>query len=92
MNSRLFLLFAVSVLWLGVLASAAGAIYCKHVSRDRFVELEALTAERDELQIEWGRLQLEQSAWSTHGFVERVAGSRLHMAIPAPTGVQIVRP
>jgi cell division protein FtsL len=92
MSNRLFMLLSIAVLWLGVLASAAGAIYCKHVSRDRFVELEALTARRDELQIEWGRLQLEQSAWSTHGFVERVAGSRLHMSIPAPAGVQIVRP
>jgi cell division protein FtsL len=92
MSSKVMLLCCISLLWLAVLGSAAGAIYCKHVSRARFVELEALTAARDELQIEWGRLQLEQSAWSTHGFVERVASARLRMAIPAPAGVQIVRP
>lgn len=92
MSSRFLMLVVLPPLWLAVLASSAGAIYCKHVARARFVELEALTAERDELQIEWGRLQLEQSAWSTHGFVERVANSRLKMAIPPPAGVQIVRP
>jgi cell division protein FtsL len=80
------------ILWLAVLASGAGAIYCKHVARARFVELEALMAERDELQIDWGRLQLEQSAYSTHGFVEQVANTRLRMIIPPPAGVQIVRP
>jgi cell division protein FtsL len=91
-RGRLLAILVLPLLWLGVLASAAGAIYCKHVARARFVELEALTAQRDALQIEWGRLQLEQSAWSTHGFVERVAGTRLKMTIPPPAGVQIVRP
>jgi cell division protein FtsL len=44
------------------------------------------------LQIEWGQLQLEQSAWSTHAFVERVAHSRLNMSIPPPAAVRIVKP
>lgn len=92
MTGRLSLFVAVILLWIGVLGSAAGAIYCKQVARERFVELEALTARRDELQIEWGRLQLEQSAWSTHGFIERVASARLRMAIPPPAAVEIVRP
>jgi cell division protein FtsL len=84
-------LFVLPLLWCGVLGSAAATIHCKHTARGLFVELEALTAERDRLQIEWGQLQLEQSAWSTHGFVERVANTRLKMAIPAQAGVQIVR-
>jgi cell division protein FtsL len=80
------------VLWIGTLASAAGAIYCKHQSRALFIELEALNSRRDQLQIEWGQLQLEQSAWSTHAFVERVAHSRLNMSIPPPAAVRIVKP
>ena len=92
MTSRKMLLLALPLLWLATLASAAGAIYCKHRARATFVELERLSAERDGLQIEWGQLQLEQSAWSTHGFVERVASAKLKMNIPPPAGVQIVRP
>ena len=42
-------------------------------ARNRFIELQRLTVERDELDIEWGQLQLEQSTWGTHGRVERVA-------------------
>ena len=38
------------------------------------------------------RLQLEQSAWSTHGFVEQVANQKLQMTIPSATEVRIVRP
>ena len=86
------LVIVVSVLWVGALGSAAGAIYCKHRAREMFVELEQLNARRDNIEIEWGQLQLEQSAWSTQAFVERVATSKLHMAMPPPKEIEIVAP
>ena len=86
------LVIVVSVLWVGALGSAAGAIYCKHRARQMFVELEQLNARRDNLEIEWGQLQLEQSAWSTQAFVERVATTKLHMAMPPPKEIEIVAP
>ena len=82
----------VALLWFAVLGSAAGAVYTRHRSRELFVELERMHAQRDRLEVEWGQLQLEQSAWSTHAFVERVASQRLHMATPAPTAIQVVAP
>ena len=82
----------VPMLWIGALASAAGAIYCKHRAREMFVELEQLNAHRDNLEIEWGQLQLEQSAWSTQAFVERVASAKLHMGMPPPKEIEIVAP
>jgi cell division protein FtsL len=90
--SRRTLLFAIPVLWVAALASAAGAIYSKHRARELFVELERLNVRRDNLEIEWGQLQLEQSAWSTHAFVENVAGSRLKMAMPPPKDIELVAP
>jgi cell division protein FtsL len=86
------LVFLVPVLWVAALGSAAGAIYCKHRAREMFVELERLNARRDNLEIEWGQLQLEQSAWSTQAFVERVASTKLHMAMPPPKQIEIVAP
>jgi cell division protein FtsL len=86
------LLLVIPVLWIGALGSAAGAIYCKHRAREMFVELEKLNAHRDNLEIEWGQLQLEQSAWSTHAFVEQVATQKLHMAMPPPKEIEIVAP
>jgi cell division protein FtsL len=90
-KSRL-LLIAVPVLWVAALGSAAGAIWCKHRAREIFVELESLNARRDNLEIEWGQLQLEQSAWSTHAFVERVASTKLRMATPPPKEIEIISP
>ena len=92
MKSRSLLLIAVPVLWVAALGSAAGAIWCKHRSREIFVELESLNARRDNLEIEWGQLQLEQSAWSTHAFVERVASTKLRMATPPPKEIEIISP
>ncbi|MBV8741384.1 MAG: cell division protein FtsL [Sinobacteraceae bacterium] len=92
MSGRRLLLVAVPLLWFAVLGSAAGAIYCKHRSRELFVQLERLNARRDNLDIQWGQLQLEQSAWSTHAFVERVASAKLHMAMPPPKEIEIVTP
>lgn len=86
------LIFVVPMLWIGALGSAAGAIYCKHRAREMFVELERLNARRDNLDIEWGQLQLEQSFWSTQAFVERVASTKLHMAMPPPKEIEVVTP
>jgi cell division protein FtsL len=90
--SRRWALIGLPLLWLAVLASAIAVVRARHESRTLFVELERLNAERDALNIEWGQRQLEQSAWSNHGFVERVASDRLHMMLPKPDEVRIVAP
>ena len=80
------------LLWLAALGSAAGAIYAKHRARELFVELERLNRDRDRLEVEWGQLQLEQSAWSTHAFVENVAATQLRMSIPDAAAIEVVSP
>jgi len=82
----------VPILWLAVLGSAAGAIFVKHRARELFVELEKVNRERDRLEIEWGQLQLEQSAWSTHAFVENVAATNLGMNTPPPKQIEVIAP
>jgi len=82
----------VALLWLAVLASSLGVVYGKQQARNRFSELQKLTNVRDELDIEWGQLQLEQSTWGTHGRVERVARDDLRMVIPQASELRIVQP
>ena len=84
--------FMVVLLALALLGSSLGVIYGKHEARNRFNELQRLTRERDELDIEWGQLQLEQSTWATNGRVETVARDQLHMVIPQATDLRIVQP
>ena len=89
---RSLLVIVAALLWWAVLGSAAAAVYSKYRARELFVELERLSSARDELDADWGRLQLEASAWSTYAFVERVASERLHMTIPDSRDIEIVAP
>jgi cell division protein FtsL len=70
--------------------SAIALIYTKHESRNMFVELEQLTRDRDELNIEWGQLQIEQSTWATHGRIERVALEELALIRPKSTEIYLI--
>ena len=92
MKHRRWLTLAMPVLWLAVLGSAVQVIYARHKARDLFVRLERLNAQRDSLDMDWGRLQLEQSYWSSNAFVERVANAKLRMNLPQTRDVRIVRP
>ena len=92
MRLRALVPLALPLLWLATLGSAVQVIYARHKARDLFVHLEKLNAERDSLEMEWGRLQLEQSYWSSHAFVERVANAKLKMSLPQTRDVRIVRP
>jgi cell division protein FtsL len=80
----------MAVVWLALLGSAIAVVWTKHQARSLFIQLQALTAERDALDIEWGQLKLEQSAWATHGRVEQTARVDLKMVIPRPNEVHIL--
>ena len=69
---------------------AIALIYTKHESRKLFVELEALTRERDELNIEWGQLQIEQSTWAQHARIEKVATDDLALVRPDTADVFVI--
>jgi cell division protein FtsL len=79
-----------ALLWLALLGSGVAVVWSKHQARSLFIELQSLTAARDALDIEWGQLKLEQSAWSMHGRVEQTARVDLKMVIPRPEEVHIV--
>lgn len=70
--------------------SAIGVVYAKHEARKSFNELQQVSAARDELNIEWGRLQIEQSTFATHGRVERVATEELALARPGQADVFVI--
>jgi len=90
--SRGLLLLTLPLLWCAVLASAAGAVYAKYRARALFMQLTQLRTAREALDDDWGRLQLEQSAWSAYSLVESVASARLHMRTPDPRAIEIITP
>lgn len=91
MNERQRILVVITLLFSLVLGSAILLIYSKHQSRKLFVELQSLKHQVDALNTEWSQLQLEQSAWSGHGRIERIARKRLSMVMPESTDVVFVQ-
>jgi cell division protein FtsL len=88
MSSRI----GMAVLWLALLGASIAVVWSKHEARSLFIELQRLNAERDRLDIEWGQLKLEQSAFAMHGRVEQTARVNLQMVVPRPDEVRIVKP
>ena len=70
--------------------SAMALVYTKHESRKLFVELEQLSHERDDLNIEWGQLQIEQSTWAQHARIEQVATEDLSLVRPEATEIIVI--
>ncbi|MGB5258163.1 MAG: cell division protein FtsL [Woeseiaceae bacterium] len=87
-QSQPFLL--VIVFALVCVLSAIALVYTKHESRKLFVELEALTHERDGLNIEWGQLQIEQSTWAQHARIEKVATEDLSLVRPEASEIFVI--
>ena len=92
MSERQRILLLATMLFVVVMVTAIGLVYSKHKTRKLFVELQALNKEVVSLNTEWGRLQLEQSAWSDHGRIERIARERLGMVIPEAEQVAFIKP
>jgi cell division protein FtsL len=84
-RSRLVLLVAA------VLLAALAVVEVRYLNRARFAQLQDLQVERDAYVNEWGRLLLEEGAWSQHKRIEATARARLGMDLPDPKQIVVVR-
>nr|VFK59126.1 MAG: cell division protein FtsL [Candidatus Kentron sp. UNK]VFK69027.1 MAG: cell division protein FtsL [Candidatus Kentron sp. UNK] len=89
MNARIFL---IGGLILAILVSSVSVVYVKHENRALFVELQRLERVRDAMEVEWGKLSLEQSTWATHERIERIAKEQLDLIMPPMDSVVLVMP
>lgn len=74
--------FVSYVLLALVVVSAFSVIYYTHVNRQTTSELEQLFTRRDELDIEWRNLLLEQNSLAEHSAIESKANKLLNMKRP----------
>ncbi|MCH8531324.1 MAG: cell division protein FtsL [Saccharospirillum sp.] len=70
------------VLALMVLATAFGVVLMTYQTRVQFAQLEALRQQSQLLEERWGKLLLEESAFSSPSRVERIARDELNMDEP----------
>jgi cell division protein FtsL len=88
MTLRILLILLV----LANVASAIGVVYARHEHRQLFVDFKRQERQRDELNIDFGRLQLEQATWAEANRIDQVARNQLGMAFPSADETVVVRP
>jgi len=83
---------ALNVLLLvAVVMCALSVVTSQHKARKLFIELQKGKEHAQQMDVEWGQLQLEQSTWAAPARVEKVAAQKLQMQLPKNGQVQFIR-
>lgn len=84
-------MFKFSILFLSILViSSLAVVFTRHQHRVAFIDLQQAQQYRDQLNIEWEQLLLEQSTWSFQSLVEKNARERLGMKYPSSEQIVVV--
>lgn len=78
------------ILFCIVILCALSIVTSQHNARKRYVILHKEQKVAHELDVEWGKLQLEQGTWAMHSRIEAKASHQLQMYVPNNNRVQIV--
>lgn len=81
---------AVVCLVLFNVATAMGIVYTKHSSRMQFKSMRTTQKAIDSANVEWGRLQIEESTLARFGRIEDLASRKLGMRMPAHSEIKMV--
>ena len=81
----------LTVLVLANIVTALLIVRDRHEHRQAFVALSRLEKARDTLNIEFGRLQLEQATWAESNRVDQVARVQLGMVFPRTEDTVVLR-
>ncbi|MBX3701740.1 MAG: cell division protein FtsL [Dokdonella sp.] len=82
---------ALFLLLVAVLASASAVVYVRQQNRVDFAQLTRLGTERDDLNFEYGRLQLEQATWADNNRIDQIAREKLGMVAPTAASTVVIR-
>ncbi len=84
--------FVLALVVMAVLTTGVGIVYARQQHRQSYVQLTGLLRERDEINIEFSRLQLEQATWAETNRIEQVATERVGMVFPSDAQVVVIKP
>ncbi len=71
------------LLYLMVIVSSIAVVLASHYNRQQNIELESLMQQRDELDVQWRNLVLEQRALTEHNRIEAMVQKQLDMHRPS---------
>jgi len=80
-----------AALLLAVVICALSVVTSQHKTRKLYIELQKEKERAQQMDVEWGQLQLEQSTWATPLRVEKIAAQHLQMRVPKTGEVRLIR-
>jgi len=80
-----------ALLLVAVEMCALSVVTSQHKARKLYIELQKEKEQAQQMEVEWGQLQLEQSTWATPARVEKVAARQLGMQLPSNGQVQFIK-
>lgn len=75
---------------IALLLTAFGVVYLKDLNRRLFIEYQSLQQNRQQYEVEWSKLLLEQSTWSTQSRIQSIAQNQLGMVMPTSKNIVMV--
>ena len=80
-----------ALLLLAVVLCALSVVTSQHKARKLFVELQREKERTQQMEVEWGQLQLEQSTWATPRRVGEIAETKLQMQLPRSGQIKFIQ-
>ena len=79
------------LLLVAVVMCALSVVTSQHKSRKLLNELQKEKEYTQQMEVEWGQLQLEQGTLASPARIEKIAANQLHMQLPKSGQIRIVR-
>jgi cell division protein FtsL len=74
-----------------VLLLALSLVYTRVTTRSLYLQLQAEQQYRDDFNVEWGRLLLQEARYAEPRYIEKVARQKLGMVFPAREKIAVIR-
>jgi cell division protein FtsL len=81
----------IALLWVVVVVSALAVAFVSHLCREKYSQLTAMEREANQLQVDYGKYLLEQSAWGSLQRIENMAVNNLQMRSPQPEEILMIK-
>ncbi|OGS88718.1 MAG: cell division protein FtsL [Gallionellales bacterium GWE2_58_10] len=79
------------LLLVAVVLCALSVVTSQHKARKLYIGLQKQKEHAQQMEVEWGQLQLEQSTWAALTRVEKIAVQQLQMQFPKSGQIQFIR-
>ncbi len=74
-----------------VLMLALCLVYTRVTTRSLYLQLQSLQQQRDDFNVEWGRLLLQEARYAEPRYIEKVAREKLGMVFPQREKISVIR-